>query len=513
MKIKLQEYRTKNNEIILYKGNPDFEKLEELSLEIGDIWHSSFEQGYKNAFMDIKYQAATYFWYVKDFDVDHCVSWRINPHQFAVRKTIWEEMGGFDQEYENPVLQALDFGYNALRVRGAIPLYHKGLFSSKEFVNVELTKKERYVFFRKNFKQEHSVYMLFRKGFWNFSELSSYLYAKKKHKKSPNKPIIKFKELKPIVGNPAVSFIIPTMLRQDFTLNLLDDLKNQTFLPSEVIIVDATPEAKRDENLYNPAHYPFKLIVKWQQTKGSCRARNEAIELCTGDYIIFGDDDIRFENDYIENHIRFLQTNKANASIGIDIAADHQKQDLNDLKQKLQNYGNNRYYAGITDTFNNANSCVSKKYVDLLIGNDINFDGGYGEDNDFGFSLAKSGLVVIKNPFAATLHLKPPVGGYRFWGNQSKILGKKRKKQPWELDTPVKWIRPVPSPTIMYYIYKHYSDDLITEYKIKYFLFFLFKGPMIKFPLRLLNFPNRLIQYNKSVFYAKKLVKLGKRTQ
>ena len=513
MKITLQEYITKNKEVILYNGNPNFEILEELSKTIGDIWHSSFEQGYKNAFQDIKYQTATYFWYANDLDgLDHCISWRINPYQFAVRKTIWEELGGFDEEFENPLLQALDFGYNSVRVRGAIPIYHKGLFDSELKDNVLITTKERYIFYRKNFKIEHSIYMLLRKGFWNFSELNSFLFAKKHYKQSKIKPLIKYKNLLPTQGNPRVSYIIPTMLRQDFTLNLLEDLKNQTYLPNEVIIVDATPQNQRNESLYNPSNYPFQLIVKWQETKGSCRARNEAIELCSGEYIVFGDDDIRVPNNYIENHIRFLQTYNADACIGIDILADHQKQNLDDLQQKLIDYNHTRFYIGATESFNNANSCVKKKYVDLLIGNDINFDGGYGEDSDFGFSLAKIGVVVIQNPFSCSLHLKPPVGGYRFWGNQSKILGKKRKKQPWELDNPVKWIRPIPSPTIMYFNYKHFNEELIKEYKIKYFMLYLFKGSSKTLPIRLIKLPIRLIQYNKSVFYAKRLVQLGKRT-
>ena len=78
--------------------------------------------------------------------------------------------------------------------------------------------------------------------------------------------------------------------------------------------------------------------------------------------------------------------------------------------------------------FSNANSCVKRTHVDQLKGNDINFDGGYGEDTDFGISLIKTGIPVLFNPFSANLHLKPPAGGYRFWGNQAKKLGKKRKQ-------------------------------------------------------------------------------------
>jgi hypothetical protein len=56
------------------------------------------------------------------------VSWRINPNAFVIRKSVWDTLNGFDEEYQNKQLMALDFGYNALRNGGAIPLYVKGLF-------------------------------------------------------------------------------------------------------------------------------------------------------------------------------------------------------------------------------------------------------------------------------------------------------------------------------------------------------------------------------------------------
>ena len=302
-------------------------------------------------------------------------------------------------------------------------------------------------------------------------------------------------------------------MRQDFTLNLLSDLSKQTYLPTQVIVVDATPENSRDESLYNPSNYPFEVVFKWQTTKGSCRARNEAIDLCTGDYIVFGDDDIRIPPDFIENHIRLLQTYNACACNGLDVRADHQNQTLDDLTYKLDNFKGERWFIGASERYNNANSCVKREFVNQLVGNDINYDGGYGEDNDFGISLTKIGITVLNNPFSTNLHLKPPIGGYRFWGSQAKIMGKKRKTQPWELDTPVKRIRPIPSPTIMYQIHKQFAPQQLVEYKHKYFSMYLFKGNKWELPIKIIKLPYKIQQFNKSVFYAKKLIALGKRTK
>ena len=510
----LNEYRSRTGEQILYNGQPDFDKLEQLAVGYGDIWHSSFEQGYKNAFQDLAIQSSVLFWYINDFEgLDQGVSWRINPNSFAIRKSVWETLGGFDKDYESIQMQALDFGYNALRNQGVIPLYAAGLYPEASHDKVEISARDRYVFFIKNFKIDHSIFMLYRKGIWKISEWKAFLNAKHNYCQVKNRKLFPPRTLNKVEGKPTVSYIIPTMLRQDFTLRLLDDLSNQTYIPSQVVVVDATPESARDEGLYQQKKYPFELTVRWQITKGSCRARNEAIKVCMGEYIVFGDDDIRILPDFIENHIRILQTYHAGACNGLDIMADHAEQDLEDLKLRLKAIDTTRWLAGSIQMFSNANSCVRKEYVDQLVGNDINYDGGYGEDGDFGISLLKLGVPVLHNPFSTNLHLKPSSGGYRFWGSQAKILGKKRKQQPWELDTPVKWIRPVPSPTLMYQFCKQFSPEQLTEFKHKYFFLFLMNGSKLTFIFRLLKIPFRLLQFEKSLFYARKLIKLGVRTQ
>lgn len=513
MEFELKEYETIDGEQILYTGNVNFQKIELVSKGAGDIWHSSFEQGFKNAFPELVYQTATYFWYLNDFDnLDECVSWRINPFAFAVRKSVWERTGGFDLDFKSPNMQALDFGLRSIRFLGGVPLYIKDLFLEDVKQDVVISQWDRHLFFRKNFKISHAIYMIYRLGFWKISEWKTLLYIKNKYSQRKFSNIIPPRKLVQIKDTPTVSYIIPTMLREDYTLQLLDDLSQQTFKPNQVIIVDGTPEIHK-KDVYTLKNYPFEVIVKWQHSKGSCRARNEAIILSTGDYIIFGDDDIRIPPDFISNHIKFLQTNNGDACNGVDITADNHTHNLNDLKIKLEALDHKVQVSGCATWFSNSNSCVKRESVNRLIGNDVNFDGGYGEDGDFGMSLSKIGVTVLANPFSVNLHLKPPGGGYRFWGTQAKIMGKKRKKQPWELDVPVEYVRPVPSPTIMYGMIKHFTPQQLIEFKYKYFSYFLFEGNKLTFLYRLLRLPYKNIQFKKSVFYAKKLKELGVRNK
>ncbi|MEP3837192.1 MAG: glycosyltransferase [Algibacter sp.] len=506
--IELKKYTTQTGEVLLYNGVPKLEMLETLANGAGDLWHSGLDQGFKNCFQELVYQSAVYWWFLNDFDnVAHAVSWRLNTDNFVVRASVWEAIGGLDYQYSSDKMSGLDFGFNLIRNSGGIPLHVSGLFPKGSY-EVTITKEDRYLFFLKNFKKHHSYYMLFRRCFHFLSEYRAFKIASKNVEKK-NVTILKNRTLKPIIGAPTVSLVIPTMKRQKYTELLLKDHNTQTYLIKEAVIVDATPEEEREVQYYKPENFKFDIKVKWQTSKGSCRARNEAINMCTSDYIIFADDDIRILPDFVENTIKVLQTYNASACNGLDIMADHTNQNLDDLKEKLSKLKENRWKVGVAHLFSNANSCVKRTVVENLVGNDVNFDGGYGEDADFGLRILKQGEVLINNPFSPNLHLKPPVGGYRFWGNQSRILGKKRKSQPWELGKPVKYVRPVPSPTISYKFLKHFTANQINEWRWKHFFLYLFKKGKKGIFIRLIKLPYKQLQFNKSLKYAKQLVIKG----
>ncbi|RXG12320.1 GT2 family glycosyltransferase [Leeuwenhoekiella aestuarii] len=500
----MTRYITDTGEILLYTGTPDLKMLDQLAKGPGDLWHSSYDQGFKNCFPELVYQTATFWWFINDFEnTTQCVNWRVNPDHFVIREQVWDFLKGFDESFKNQAISGIELGYRLLREAGGVPLYVKGLFPSV-VSTIEISALERYIFYRKHFKVGHSLYMLVRQPIsaW-LSELINLLKAKqhvrliRSTKYLPLKALKSFQDVK-------VSVVIPTMFRQEYTVKLLKDYAAQSVLPLEVIVVDATPVANRDATVYE-LDLPYRFQLIWQETSGSCRARNEAIMKCKGDYIIFGDDDIRIPSNFIENHIRFLETYKADACNGRDVRAKHYTNDLNDLEAYLRSNPIGTQKSGVAHQFSNANSCVRMSFVRKLIGNDVNFDGGYGEDSDFGLRLLKAGAIVLYNPFSVNLHLKPPAGGYRFWGQEEPT------SKPWELDAPVGALQPVPSPTIMYYTLKHFTPSQQKEYKYKHFILNLVRGKSYLVLKRLLHIPKKLRQYRLSKWYAQRLIALGER--
>ncbi|MGB3591723.1 MAG: glycosyltransferase [Nonlabens sp.] len=506
----MKKFTSSTGKVLLYKGTPDQSRLEELADGPGDIWHSGLDQGLTHAFQDLKYQAAVFWWYINDFpNCDQSISWRMPHDEFVVREEIWNLSGKLDQNYIEELMQGLDYGYRMLRYAGAVVLHVKGLFASKNH-QLEGNDHDLIYFYKKFFKKEHLLFMSYRKG-WNDTLGKIGLLASLKPSfYDQESELVPLRPLEPMDGTPTVTYIIPTMLRHDMCVNLLNDLAAQTYHPTQVVIVDATPVEKHTVD-FTAMELPFKVVVQQQISKGSCKARNEALELSTGEFVIFGDDDIRMESTFVENHIRFLQTYNADACNGLDIMADHSEQDLSDLAVKKARLSASFFRAGVSQSFNNANSCVRRKWIDKIGFNDVNYDGGYGEDNDYGLRLAKAGATVLYNPYSVNLHLKPPVGGYRFWGSQAKVTGKKRKKQPWELDDPVTDVVPVPSPTMKYFQLKHFTPEQNEEFREIYFIKQATKNGAAGMLHMMRNKSYRKKQYAESMKYAKALLKLGER--
>ncbi len=247
----MKKFTTNKGEVLIYFGNPDLTMLNDLAMGPGDLWHSSLDQGFKNAFHDIIYQTATFWWYLNDFEaINPSISWRVNPNAFVIRESVWDHVNGLDDSYDGDIIKGLDLGYQLLRNLGGIPLYVKSLYD-KEKNDISICPTDRYRFYLKHFKKHHSYYMMLRKGITQilteykaFSKAKTSLYVK------PLKKIIPPRVLKPIKGNPKVCAIIPTMGRQDFTVKLLEDYNSQTHCLHQVVVVDATPKDERDEALY-----------------------------------------------------------------------------------------------------------------------------------------------------------------------------------------------------------------------------------------------------------------------
>lgn len=249
-----------------------------------------------------------------------------------------------------------------------------------------------------------------------------------------------------IKQNFSLDVIIPTMGRKKYLHDFLKDLKEQSALPSKVIIVEQNPDLKSSSELdyLKDEEWPFDVKHIFIHQTGACNARNIALDLVTSEYIFFADDDIRLEDkELLERTFKTFVQLDTNA-INLACLQANEIDTVNNIKQWA--------------AFGSASSMVSSSCVKNLRFN-MALEHGYGEDVDFGMQLRNIGKDIIYAPDLKLLHLKAPIGGFR-----SDINSVNETKNQ---------LLPKPSPTIMLFRMLHTTKAQLAGYKttlaIKYY--------------------------------------------
>ena len=107
-------------------------------------------------------------------------------------------------------------------------------------------------------------------------------------------------------SNPLVSVIVPTYRRPDQLKALLSTLRGQSYKNFEVIIVDQTDEKARPAPSLKLKQPMTRILLKWPNRS---LAKNLGIQHARGSLLLFCDDDILVEKEFIETHVRFHQEN------------------------------------------------------------------------------------------------------------------------------------------------------------------------------------------------------------
>lgn len=108
------------------------------------------------------------------------------------------------------------------------------------------------------------------------------------------------------VHSPTVSVVLPTRNRVDFLRDAVESVREQTFTDLECIVVDGGStdgtrgylESLDDERV---------RVRRHEEPAGVSAARNAAIEMANGDYLVFLDDDDRLFETAIEVLVRTIE--------------------------------------------------------------------------------------------------------------------------------------------------------------------------------------------------------------
>ncbi|SDS84689.1 glycosyltransferase family 2 protein [Winogradskyella sediminis] len=233
-----------------------------------------------------------------------------------------------------------------------------------------------------------------------------------------------------IQQKPLVSVIIPTLNRYPYLEDVLHDLEQQAYTHFEVIIIDQSlpfqPEFYTD--------YQLELQVVHQEEKALWLARNRAVKMAKGEYILLFDDDSRVDKNWISEHLKGLDFFKADLSSGVSIS-----------EVGAPTPAHYAYFK-ISDQLDTGNVLLKKDIFKAIGLFDRQFEKQRMGDGEFGLRSYLAGYLNISHPYAKRLHLKVGSGGLRDMGS-------------WDAFRTNSLFEPRPIPSVLYYFRRYWGNS------------------------------------------------------
>jgi GT2 family glycosyltransferase len=213
-----------------------------------------------------------------------------------------------------------------------------------------------------------------------------------------------------------LSVIIPTYYRYDCLAVVLELLERQTLKPFEVIAVDQTPLDERPDDFYEKfKSLPLKVLNLKKPSYS--HARNEGARFSSGNILLFIDDDVEFEKNFIEQHLRIITKENVDVVVGASFGA-----------LRLDEYNDDRPFR-LLDPLSLLLKARHGKWSGMVFGI-IGFNttvkreiflkvGGFDEiiprmeDMELGYRLYKSGAKMFRSHNPLVNHKRWQKGGTR----------------------------------------------------------------------------------------------------
>ena len=105
-----------------------------------------------------------------------------------------------------------------------------------------------------------------------------------------------------------LSVIIPTRNRPEELYNCLKSISSQTHLPQEVIVVDSSEDKIKEEVQKVTSHFPSLNIRYLHTSPGLPHQKNVGVRNSHGEIVLFLDDDVLIEKNFIEEILKVFAT-------------------------------------------------------------------------------------------------------------------------------------------------------------------------------------------------------------
>ncbi|HLO13697.1 MAG TPA: glycosyltransferase [Anaerolineales bacterium] len=422
---------------------PDPSLIESLLEGPADVWHAGLRLRTKGLPEEIDYVSPGWT-FNRDPDPDlAAISWRISLRACLVRTTVLKTLGHIDMAFETLEGAALEMGYRWIW-GGAITLHHPGLLPViPNLGRLEPSLTDRYLFIIRHYQPIWSRYVLVRRALSNAHFIREHRAYQRARKRAlgfqplpkewlPRPEVEKIPRLR-------VSVLIPTISRYPYLKTTLESLRRQTYLPMEVICVDQTPLPERQPEIYEG--FPeLNLKVIWRDDPGQCSARNAGLEKVQGEAVLFLDDDVEIDNNYIKALLEGLTRCRTEIVQGVWFS---------EISNGETAAETDRYFR-LSDRFATGNGMALVTALKKVGGFDLNYNRNYRADADMGMRLYLSGALSMITPHAREISLSPPTGGLKFFGATDGSRN-------------IKLLQPWPAVTQTYYWLRYHTRRQVRE--------------------------------------------------
>jgi len=279
-------------------GSPDPAVLQKVAELPGDVWHAGLRLGTSGLPRMVDFVTPTSM-LNRDPDASRVsTSWRISFKACLMKRQVLEWLGTIDSSYEGLMAAGLDVGYQCI-TKGVFVRHAPELLCAITDLPMEskdISVEDELRFIRKFFGRKWAIWAMWRAVMHGYPLNVLFRGWRIARGESPVKPIGAYEHnleeeyIDPGKYYNRVTVLIPTLQRYPYLRHVLGQLANQTVKPLEVIVVDQTPEKKRDLDL--AGDFPkLPITVIYLDSSGQCTSRNAGLRKSVGDFILFLDDD------------------------------------------------------------------------------------------------------------------------------------------------------------------------------------------------------------------------------
>jgi GT2 family glycosyltransferase len=202
-----------------------------------------------------------------------------------------------------------------------------------------------------------------------------------------------------------ISVVIPTHNRADALDLSLSHLARQEVDASWEVVVANNRSTDNTDQVVAQRNFPVPLQLVHEQTPGPAAARNAGARHAKGEYLLFMDNDILVEPDFLQRHLNALKNHPGCWVVGQVINLPEQERSpFGQFRKSLFPFIPRDQPAAGTDAITGQNVSMPRADFAALGGFDESFFVASGEDRELLLRARQKGVKLILDPGIVVLH-------------------------------------------------------------------------------------------------------------